>query len=169
MKGRTIKDLKALRVQGIAACYRHLGPKGPKSVGCDRPIATGQDRAILNYREAPRAARKRAGDRPPRDGCYRHLGPKGPKSVGCDRLIATGQDRAITTYRERPRGPREKARGTCPALRYPMTNRRGWKPRLRMKCAVENRAYRLLFRLQLAKRRQCTIRRGDRTGQQPRD
>ena len=30
MKGRTIKDLKDLRVQGIAACYRHLGPKGPE-------------------------------------------------------------------------------------------------------------------------------------------
>ena len=27
---RTIKDLKDLRGQGIAACYRHLGPKGPE-------------------------------------------------------------------------------------------------------------------------------------------
>ena len=27
---RTIKDLKDLRGQGIAARYRHLGPKGPE-------------------------------------------------------------------------------------------------------------------------------------------
>ena len=54
MKGRTIKDLKDLRAFCVSACYRHLGPKGPKSVGCDRLIATGQDLAILHYRFAVR-------------------------------------------------------------------------------------------------------------------
>ena len=45
---KVIKDLKALRVLGVRACYRHSGPKGPEeikrrffvflSVVCDRLI-----------------------------------------------------------------------------------------------------------------------------------
>ena len=145
MNGRTIKDLKDLRVQGIAACYRHLGPKGPKSVGCDRLIATGQDQAILHYRAGVRLRCAAAvgcdrliatvqdlailNYRTIKDlkalrafcvsACYRHLGPKGPKrlSFGCA-CAQTGQDLAILTYRKRPKCRAKKRGGQAPALRW---------------------------------------------------
>ena len=96
-KNRIVMQARKKRGRGclsLSGCYRHLGPKGPKSVGCDRLIATEQDPAILHYRFAVRL--------------------RCAATVGCDRLIATRQDRAILTYRERSRGPREKARGTGP-------------------------------------------------------
>ena len=59
-----IKDLKDLRGQGIAARYRHLGPKGPKSVGCDCLIATYRVAAMLAAVGCDRliATRSRSGD-----------------------------------------------------------------------------------------------------------
>ena len=133
-------------------CYRHLGPKGPKSVGCDRPIATGQDLAILHYRAAVR---------------LRCAAP-----VGCDRLIATGQDPAILTYREAPRAARKRAGdrpprdGILPLYRRaracpsPLLERaitvRGTGPRTTVSLTFSTRE-RLFLLLEFTKRQQRTI------------
>ena len=63
-----IKDLKDLRVPGIAACYRHLGPKGPEdlrgrflhaSIAGDRPPRYGGDEpATVGRGPVPRRGRE---------------------------------------------------------------------------------------------------------------
>ena len=49
-------------------CYRHLGPKGPKSVGCDRLRATRSRSGDLDLQGLKILLKKSAGDRPPRYG-----------------------------------------------------------------------------------------------------
>ena len=128
MKGRTIKDLKDLRGQGIAARYRHLGPKGPNVYRLRSPERNGTgsgDPALQIWGEAAVCrCRLRSPERNGTGLGAPVLQSWGEAAVCCRcRLRSPERNRSrsgdLDLQSMGPRGPRENARGTGPRATIP--------------------------------------------------